>query len=175
MRWILALGAAALLASGCATGTAPGDVTASVAAPTPIGTPAKPTPRSRTFRLGFWELDLLALDLEPRGTTVRLVDLRIVKVLEVGAGKDYHSFSVAELPGLFNALTTRHEGRTHEHRLVDVQALAAAAGRSVRESESKAEHHFLKVPVLGSFYGHEMDGGADDKTFLYLFRYETER
>jgi hypothetical protein len=128
----------------------------------------------RTYRLGFWELDLVALDVEPRGTTFRLLDLRIFRALEIGHGPDYHSFALAEIPPLVTVFSTRHEEDTGEFKLADVQALALAVVRHTRDDESEFETHFLKVPVLGSFFGREREDVVEEQHILYVFRREVE-
>ena len=173
MKTILGLIGLAGAALGCANGMAPLAAVADAAPPVAV---AAPEPEEyRTFRLGFWEVDLFALDFEPRGTTFRLLDLKILKVLEIGSGPDYHSFSLVEMPVLLNVITTRHEGPVQEHRFADVQALAFAPVRVLRESEDSAETHFLKVPILGSAYSRTIDGPTEHQTYLYLFRREMER
>jgi hypothetical protein len=197
MGRILVLGAAVSLALGCATSSpsntasfAPGATGAVQAAPSDAdgAEPAAPVaaeaaspapeaaaePIARTFRIGFWELDLVALDYEPRGTTFRLLDLAIFRLLDVGSGPDYHSFSLVEVPVLLNVFTTRREGITRELRVVDVQALALAFVRHLRESESTVETHFLKLPILGSLFAYQEDHGLEERTFLFLFRTESE-
>jgi hypothetical protein len=174
----LLLAAVLLLGSACAsTGGAPvtqgTQVAAAGDAPVPVA--EKPRTDSRTFRIGIWEFDLLALDLEPRGTTFRMLDFRIFKALEVGGGSDYHSFSVVSIPHILDVLTTRHEGPTYEHRLADLQALALAFLRLTKESERKYDTHLLKIPVAGSLYGREVDGATDNQTFLYVFGWDHER
>ncbi len=172
MRPTLCLAVAAALALGCASDSPPPDATSGSAA---AAAKTAPEARSRTYRLGFWEFDLFALDLEPRGTTFRMLDIRIFKLLEVGGGKDYHSFSLVEMPQLFNVLTTRHEGPTHEFRVADVQALALALVRDTAESRTEKETHVLKVPVVGSMFGREIEGGTEKQMYLYVFRRELER
>jgi len=184
----LALTATLALAVGCASTRTPGEeATAPAAAqaaeapaadavPQPApAEPAKSPPRSRTFRLGFWEIDLLALDLEPRGTTFRVLDIRIFKLFEMGFGEDYHSVSFVEAPHLFNAITTRRDGITREHRVADVQVFALAALRVLRESARKSETHVLKAPIVGSLYATETDGPSQERTLLYLVRYEADQ
>jgi hypothetical protein len=171
---VLLAAAVLSVALGCATGTAP--VADAQANAGDAETTLEKQPRTpRTYRLGIWEFDLLALDLEPRGTTFRMLDFKILKLLEIGGGEDYHSVSLVEMPVLLNVLTTRHEGPVHEHRLVDVQALALAMGRYVKESARELETHLLKIPVVGSLYGYETDGAEKKHTVLYLVRWETER
>jgi hypothetical protein len=168
---LLILGALSV-ALGCATGASP--PTAEQGSPAePQAGPETQHREPRTFRLGFWEIDLLAVDREPRGTTFRMLDFRILKLLEIGSGADYHSFSLAEIPDLLNVITTRHEGATSEHRFVDLQALALAALRLVRLSEQESETHLLKIPLVGSLYGHETDGIVEKQTILYLYRKKT--
>jgi hypothetical protein len=162
------------VALGCASGVGP-----SVAAQTETAVPPaaleKPRAGSHGFRLGLWELDLLALDLEPRGTTFRMLDFKILKGLEIGGGDDYHSFSLIEMPNLLNVVTTRREGPTYEHRVADLQALALALLRLGKKSANESETHLLKVPVAGSLYGHDVDGPAEKRRLLYLFGWESER
>lgn len=178
MRLLLPLPLVAAVLSvalGCATSGTP-DVAAQ---PPPAAERHAELERPRTepltLRLGFWEIDFLALDLEPRGTTFRLLDFKILKVLEVGWGADYHSVSLVEMPDLLNGLTTRHEGPSYEHRLADVQMLALAPLRVVKTSARESEAHLLKVPVVGSLFGREIDGSEKKYGVLYLFRWETER
>lgn len=173
---------AGAVALGCATSTPPQEesVEADISLTDPAAEeaplePQETPPRSRTLRLGFWEIDLFALDLEPRGTTFRMLDFRIFKLLEVGFGENYHSVSLVEMPNLLNAITTRHEGIAHEHRFADVQALAVAVTRVLREDRDDAETHVMRLPVVGDFYGHELEGGEESRTILYLFRQDLER
>jgi hypothetical protein len=161
------------VAVGCATGNGP-DATAQEGAADQAKAPEERRTDSDTFRIGVWELDLLALDLEPRGTTFRMLDFKIFKLLEVGTGDDYHSFSLVEIPDLFNVLTTRHEGPTSEHRLADLQALALAVVRLDKESDRESETHVLKIPVAGSLYGHETDGAEEKYRVLYVFAWDAE-
>lgn len=173
-QMVLIVAAAMSVALGCATGTAPAADEQETAASDRIA-PEKQPVSSRVFRFGIWELDLLALDLEPRGTTFRMLDFKILKALEIGWGDDYHCFSLLEIPDLLNVMTTRHEGPGSEHRLVDVQALALAVVRLVKQSERETETHLLKAPLLGSIYGSETDGPERKNTALYLVRWESER
>jgi hypothetical protein len=171
---MLAVAASVSVALGCSTGNLTTAVVEQGAAP-PLPALEKQDTGLRTFRLGFWEIDLLALDREPRGTTFRFLDFKILKALEIGSGADYHSFSLVEMPDLLNIVTTRHEGPVSEHRFVDLQALALAAMRLVKKSEREAETQVLKIPLLGSLYGHEIDGATEEHTVLYLYRRENER
>jgi hypothetical protein len=166
--------AAMSLAVGCATGNGPGAAAQGADAKPPIALEERRT-ESHTFRIGFWELDFLALDLEPRGATFRILDFKILKALEIGWGDDYHSFSVVEMPDLLNVLTTRHEGPIYEHRLADLQALALAVLRLDQDSARESEMHLLKVPVIGSIYGQETDGPKETHKVLYLFAWDRDR
>lgn len=170
------------LAIGCASTSGPALSAGGTSGPQAVATvaaaakPAKPRRTdSRTFRIGFWEFDLLAMDLQPRGITFRVLDLAIAKALEIGGGHDYHSVSVLEIPHLLNVLTTRHEGPTYEHRLADLQALALAALRMTKESERKHDAYLLKIPVAGSLYSHEVDGGTEKHSLFYVFGWTHER
>jgi hypothetical protein len=190
MRRVLALGAALALALGCATSplarptaSAPAgetgeDETAGAAA---VGAAAetepepKPAEPSRdTFRIGFWELDLFALDFEPKGVTARLFDIRFLRLLEIGSGDDYHSVAFLEMPGLLHTFTTRREGIRHEQRLADVEAFAVAPLRYTRDNEEEAQLHVMKLPVLGSLVGFETEPGVEHQTYLYLLRRDVE-
>ena len=171
---ILLVVAAVSVALGCANGVTP-YVAAAKGTAERHASLEQPRMDKQTFRLGIWEFDLLALDLEPRGTTFRMLDFKILKLLEIGAGADYHSFSLVEMPDLLNLITTRHEGSTSEHRLVDLQMLALSALRLDEESARESETHVLKVPVVGSLYGHEVDGSEESYKALYLIRWDGER
>jgi hypothetical protein len=171
MRSLLALAIAIFVVSGCSTTKPPVEGTAAAGAPAAKEANSEP----RTHRLGFWEIDLLAVDTAANRTTFRLLDFRIFKLLEIGSGEQYHSFSLVEMPVLLNILTTRRDGVTYEGRFIDVQAIALALARATRESTRKSETHFLKLPVIGSLYGREVDGGEEQLTFLYLIRREANR
>jgi hypothetical protein len=171
---VLLVAAALWVAPGCASGNGPSPASETDAT-TPEATPQNQPTEPRTHRLGVWELDLFALDLEPRGTTVRMLDFKILKILEIGAGDDYHSVSLVEMPDLLNIITTRHEGPTSEHRLVDVQMLALAVLRLVRTSAREMETHLIKIPLLGSLYGHEKDGDKETHKILFLLRRDKEQ
>jgi hypothetical protein len=185
-RSLLALATA--LALGCATtrhsaetehsgeaAAVPAESVTQEGAAVEPGSEAAAEDEYRTFRLGFWELDLLALDFEPRGTTFRLLDFRILRLLEIGGGPEYHAFSLVEMPVLFNVFTSRRDGITRELRIADVQAVATAVVRHTRESESEYQTHLLKLPVIGSFFSRQRDDGTEHQTFLFLFRREVER
>jgi hypothetical protein len=196
MRLPLVLGAALAAALGCSTPTPPAPATLRTEASAPstavdgewadgksdetgsaaetAAEPDRKPPDYRTFRLGFWEFDLMALDLEPRGTTFRLLDLRIFRLLEVGSGPDYHSFALGEIPPLVTLFSTRHEEETGEFKIVDVEALALALVRHTRDSESEFQTHFLKLPVLGSTFAREQEDGLEKQHILYVFRREVE-
>ena len=141
--------------------------------------------KGRTFRIGFWVFDLFAVDVEPKGTTFRMLDFRIFKLLEIGSGEKYHSFSLVELPYLLNLATTRSDGLTYEHRLLDVQAVDLAIARHRKASPKDAETHVLKIPIVGSAYGRDVQVTQPDdespeeirerEMVLYVFRHEVDR
>lgn len=131
-------------------------------------------PRSRTYRIGVWKLDLMALDRLPDRTVFRLLDLRIFKLLEAGGGSDdFHSFALLEAPGVLELFTTRRDGAERELRLLDVQVLALL--RDTHQSSRELETHVVKLPVLGSLYGHEVQGSTELWQYLFLGRREVER
>jgi hypothetical protein len=177
MRWILLLAAAVTLAPGCATATQAAEEAAELEPAVEDVAPGTEAPESkyRKLRLGFWEIDLIALDREPRGTTLRLLDLKILRLLEVGFGEDYYSVSLVESPELLNVFTSRREGPSYEHRLLDLQALALAVGRATSESDDESSMNLLKMPILGSAYGHETEPVEERWNVLYVFRHHLER
>jgi hypothetical protein len=168
MRPVFALAVVVALALGCSTTKPPVE-------DSPVAEEAAVEERAaepHTYRLGFWEIDLVALDTAPNRTTFRLLDFYIFKLLEIGSGEQYHSFSLVEMPVLLNVLTTRRDFETYEHRFADLQALAFAVGRATRESSRKSELHFLKLPIIGSLYGRDVDGEEEELTILYVIRRE---
>lgn len=164
MKPLLSLAAAAALALGCATTSQPGGSAG-----------AGGQVRSQTLRIGFWELDLVALDQEPRGTTFRLLDLKVFRLLEVGRGKEYHSFRFLEVPPLFHLGVSRREGAEQELRILDVDGLATALVRFNGQSERSSNLQVLKLPLIGSAYGREMGGGVENHTYGYVIRRQVER
>lgn len=187
MRWSpmraassVTLAAAAGIALGCATSSVPDAGAASVSAAPAAQDAANGADEAAVvrsgregWRLGVWELDLVALDREPRGTTFRLLDLKILKLLEIGGGDDYYSFALLETPGVIEPITVRRDGVTEELRLVDVQALALL--RRTRDSSTEAETRVVKPPVLRSLYGTTQDGADQSVEYLFVFRQEVER
>ncbi len=133
---------------------------------------------AKDFRIGFWEIDLLAVDHEPRGTTVRLFDFRIFRLLEIGQGPDYQSFSLFEMPGLLNLFTSQRDGASRELRIVDFQALSLAMVRQTQESENAYATSFLRLPVLGAVAAFEADEempNVEEQTYLFLLRRNAPR
>jgi len=150
------------------------------ALPTPAGAMAEnaPEPLPDDFRIGFWEFDLLSVDHEPRGTTVKILDLKIFKLFEFGSGDDYQAFSAFEVPELLSPVTVRREGEAQETRILDVQALSTAVFREDRESADEADTHVMKLPVVGSVYSRESDFEEPDKqeeTVLFVIRQDVPR
>jgi hypothetical protein len=104
-----------------------------------------------------------------------MLDFKILKVLEIGRGAKYHSFSFIEIPELLNLVTTRREGPDAEHRFADVQALSLAVMRMVEENASppESELHLLKIPVVDR----SRTGGErrSEMRISLPLRWETER
>lgn len=172
------LAGVALVGLGCATSTHPGQVlnlNQGVSAPPPAATEEfKP----RSYRIGFWEIDLFALDFEPRGTTFRMFDFKIFKLLEVGQGPDYQAFSFVEMPGLLNVVSSRHEEATGELRLFDVQALELALVRQTQDTETGGQTHFFKLPALGSLVSLQTDDSEpklEHQNYLFMVHRDVER
>lgn len=135
-------------------------------------------PSSKDFRIGFWELDLFAVDHEARGTTYRFFDFKIFKLLEVGQGPTYQAFSLFEVPDLLNVFTSRRDGAESETRVMDIQALSLALARQTSESEGSSGTHFLKLPAIGSvaaFETHEEQPTVEEQTYLFLLRRNVPR
>lgn len=140
--------------------------------------PKPPEPDGNDFRIGFWEIDFLALDHEPRGTTFRFLDFKIFRFLEVGQGPDYQAFSLFEMPQLLNLFTTRREGDTRELRVLDVQAISLAMARQTQESQNASSSELLKLPVLGSVFAVETaeeQPTIERQTYLFLLRRDVPR
>ena len=141
--------------------------------------------KRRTIRLGFWVFDLFAVDLGPDRTRFRMLDFRIIKLLEIGSGSNYHSFSLLELPHLLTLAKTQRDGATYEHRLLDLEAVELAVARHRRSTPKDAETHLLKVPVLGSALGRDIRVTQADEDspeevrerqmVLYVLRHEVDR
>jgi hypothetical protein len=130
------------------------------------------------FRIGFWEFDFVAVDHEPRGTTFRLLDFKIFKLLEVGQGPDYQSFRILEVPELFTPLAVRREGESKETRIVDVQAISLALFRQDQESAKEPDLHILMLPVVGSVYSVATDYDKPDvqqQTVLFVIRQDMKQ
>lgn len=141
-------------------------------------TAATADPISKSFRIGFWEIDLFAVDHEPRGDTFRLLDFRIFRLLEIGQGPDYQAFSLFEMPGLLNLFTSRRDGAASELRLLDLQAISLAMVRQVQEGEGSYSRSFVKLPVLGSVVSFEANEDAPNverQTTAFLFRRDVPR
>lgn len=132
-------------------------------------------PGNDNFRIGFWVLDLFAIDREPRGETYRFLDLGIFRLLEVGQGPAYQSFSFFEMPDLLNLFTYRREDDTAEMRALDFQIVDLALVRQIQEAEDEKQLHVLRLPVIGSLYGTVTEPEADKEIYGYVYRREIER
>jgi len=127
------------------------------------------------FRIGFWVLDLFAIDREPRGETYRFLDLSVFRLFELGQGPDYRSFSLLEMPDLFNLVTSRREDPTAETRILDLQIIDFALFRQLVEAEDETQTHVLRLPVIGSAYGTVTEPELEKQTYGFLYRSEQER
>ncbi len=130
------------------------------------------------FRIGFWEIDLLAVDREERGTTFRFLDFKIFKLFEAGQGPDYQSFAFFEMPELLHLFTARSEGTRQELRVLDLEALGFAVARKVEEDPSESTTEFMKLPVLGPVVGTERSPDrptTERQTYLFLVRRDMPR
>jgi hypothetical protein len=179
---VLLLTSSLLLAAGVARG-APGEAPATeqefeATDEVILGTPEAARasePEVQTHRIGFWEIDLAAIDHEPRGTTYRIFDLKILRLLEFGQGSqgsDYHSFGFLEMPGLLSLFASREDDPSSELRVLDLQALDFALFRRTSE-EGEGGTHVLRFPIIGSLYGVETDDEdpeIEHQTYGYLFR-----
>lgn len=177
--WILTLGLA--FPSGAEEAAARGDESppagSDVASPGPAAAPsvapAEGPARNDGFRIGFWEIDLLAVDREPRGSTFRLLDFRIFRLLEAGQGPDYQSFRFFEMPDLLHLFSTSQEGESRELRVLDFEAIGLAATRQMAEDEDHASREYGKLPVLGSLFSvewSEEQPTTERQTYLFLVR-----
>jgi len=128
--------------------------------------------RSELFRVGFWEIDFFSFARSPGRRQLRLLDFEILRLLEVGGGDGYHSFSFLEAPEVFQAFVTRSDGATHEHRVLDLQGLALF--RSTKEGEAQTSTRLLKLPLVGDLYGRVVEGSLEKRSFLYLLRHESQ-
>lgn len=186
-RTLAALGVAFLVASAAASaaeGAAETDDAAEApAAPAPEAQTAAAAPdaskaaepRNDNFRIGFWEIDLFAIDREPRGETYRFLDFEIFRLFELGQGPAYQSFSFFEMPDLLNLFTFRREDDTSEVRAFDVQMIDLALFRHIREAEDEKQLHVLRLPVIGSLYGTVTEPEVDQEIYGYVYRRDVER
>lgn len=148
------------------------------AAPPPSVAATDPLPDGNDFRIGFWEIDFIAVDRAPRGTTFRLLDFKIFRLLEVGQGPDYQAFSFFEMPELLSLFTSRQEGATSELRVMDVQAVSLALVRQTQESENISSSEYMKLPVLGPLFAvqtTEEQPTSERQTYLFLLRQDVPR
>jgi hypothetical protein len=176
MKAVLVLAAITGIALGCATPRPQQQVLAS-ADGSVVSPVAAEEFKPRSHRIGFWEIDLVAIDYEPRGTTFRLFDFKIFRLLEVGQGADYQAFSFAEMPGLLSPFTMRHEDASDELRVFDVQAVELALVRQTSESATESEAHYFKVPVLGSLFsveGDETQPELEHQSYFFVLRRDVE-
>jgi hypothetical protein len=154
---------------------APSPLDDSTSAPIPE---VAPEPILSNFRIGFWEIDFFAIDHDPRGDTYRFLDFKIFRFFELGSGPDYQSIGFFEMPQLLSFFTLRRDGIDRELRVFDVQAIALALVRDLRDSEIGENTAILKLPILGSAYSIETD--EDDptlarQTIMYLYRRDVRR
>jgi hypothetical protein len=133
---------------------------------------------SESFRIGFWEIDLFAVDHEPRGSTFRFLDFKIFRLLEIGQGSDYQAFSLFEMPELLTLFASRREGATRELRVFDLQAIALALVRQVETDAGESQSHILKLPIIGSVVSSETDEEqpeVEHQTYMFLVRRDVKQ
>ncbi len=155
--------------------SAPADAAAVASESRQTSEDAAEKPLAPSFRIGFWEIDLLAIDHEARGRTVRFMDFEIFRLFEIGSGPSYHSFSLLEMPDLLNLFTFRAEDSTAEARLVDLQMIDLALLRRLAEAEDEQQLSVLRLPVIGPLYGLERKPDLETQIHLFVFRREQER
>ncbi len=171
----LVLAGAVALGTGCATTSpepaepAPTPEAGVVSDETAAQILAEEEPQDRSdVRVG-WGIYLFDMQREPNRTTTRVLDLWILRLLEVGSGTnpDYSAFGLLEGP-LFKIFARRKDGVTRELRFADFRILALYRGK--RQSEDQSEWHVLKLPFIGSLLSREEIGNEHKWTFLYLVR-----
>jgi hypothetical protein len=176
---LIAAMAASIVLGGAASARAeeatPEEATPAVeAAPAMEADPSETTRDTESFRIGFWEIDLFAIDREPRGVTYRFFDVRILRLFELGQGPAYHAFGLFHMPDLLSLALSRSEDETREVRVFDVQAIDLAVFRHVRESADESGTHVLRLPVLGSLVAFESEPGVERQTYGYVVRQNVE-
>jgi 8-oxo-dGTP pyrophosphatase MutT (NUDIX family) len=100
--------------------------------------------------------------------SVRLLDLPIFTLFEYTRDKAAETVQVAfvESP-LFKIFSRREENQRSELRFVDLRLFALF--RKTREADTQ-KLHLLKLPFIGSLYGHEIDGDRERRNLLFLSR-----
>ncbi len=174
----VAIGMLLGLAMGCATTSPQPGRVLSFAGNPPVEAAPPQEFKPRSYRIGIGDLDLFALDYEERGTTFRLFDLKVFRLLEVGSGPEYKAFGLMEVPGLLNVASSRQEEDTGEIRFFDVQALELALVRQQQDSATEGQTHFMKFPGVGSLVSLQTDESEptlEHHNYFFVLRRDVER
>lgn len=104
--------------------------------------------------------------------TARVLDLFVLRLLEVGSGEEgYRRLAVLDTP-VFHVFRHRQEGGNTETRFFDAHLFALL--RHEREGPDRSSFHIFKLPLLGSLFAHEREPGVERWRFLFAFRREVK-
>ncbi len=117
-------------------------------------------------------IPLFTYEREGDRKTLRVLDLVLLRLLEVGGGEEgYRRVSLLDTP-ILSLFRHRSEGATRETRLFDARLFALL--RREQEGADRSAFHILKLPLLGSLFAHEREPGLERWRFLFAFRREVK-
>ncbi len=126
-------------------------------------------PRAERIRA----IPFFTYEREGERKTARVLDLFVLRLLEVGGGEpDYRRLAVLDTP-IFHVFRHRKDGGNAETRFFDAHLFALL--RHEREGPERSAFHIFKLPLVGSLFAHEREPGIERWRFLFAFRREVKR
>ena len=114
------------------------------------------------------EPTVFVVEQNDQRNSMRLLELPIFKFFEYTRDKQARTVQVGFLESpLFKIFSRREDDQRSELRVVDLRLLALF--RRTRDGNTR-KMHLLKLPFIGSLYGHEIEGDREKRNVLFLSR-----
>ncbi len=115
-------------------------------------------------------LDLFSVEMAPRQTSVKVLDLILLTVFELqDRGERYRKVEVLDAP-LISIYESKRRRDRSKARFLSVP-LFSVYRSDVDGDES--DTRFISLPLIGSVYRHEVDGDRHRREFLFFVDIET--
>ncbi len=121
------------------------------------------------------EIDLgvsvFSVNSNPERTRVRVLDLIVVSLFKLDRRDGYERVEILNIPFFSLVKSTRRDDRTST-RFPKMPLIALY--RNDRHGDSERDTRILSLPLIGSLFGHQVDGSRHKRTFFYFIRVESD-